>query len=698
LSQQVREEISTAEPITFYGPDVVDILANRVAIDGFSALSNGGNNLVCINTVAAGAGLQVKNTEISGAMNDDIHAESGCPNARFIGNIVTHAGSGSQGQTCGPGSPTCTGTGFYWSGDEMTLADGVIEESQGIGLFLNGAQKVSVSAMHIQGNGLGQNGGAGIAIEGNSSVISICGNHMEGNGGDIANSAQIYFSGTLDSINFCGNTYLPQQLADVAFRPLYVYDAASGTTLTNFHLYDAPAPQASGQVYSPNATLILPQLQVPHAPLGQISGVVLSNDTTTATQVDITPGEASDSTNSVTIELPNGCTDNLDNPANPGPGGLETGTTAAASTPYFYFAIASALGGNPNCIASTSTVPNLKHAGYPLTPTGETQDGVAYLYNLSSAAGLAPGQNIADNGYMSNGTTISTLPTAVGTLTNQEPANLVVEESGTSVTLLSGTTATIGTGMAVSDVFQFSGCTGTAQSKLAVNNGDWTVASVTSSTQFLIVPPPGVPAVSATNDCITVSGGNAVALSTAATGTTTSGPASFTIFGGLYRLIGALYTDSSANVVPFTQDGDTFYLDAPVADLDGVAVTSSAKNYTLNSVPDGIPVEAFGRCVAGEMVHIFNPSLAPGKPNSFPNAPGYDTDSLAPQTSFPYRSYTNSSGQIAAQAYTSGTMDCMTDGWMLHREGAPASGGSGLVAKAQRARAAREKLHGRKPV
>jgi hypothetical protein len=197
LSQQVREEISTAEPITFYGPDVVDILANRVAIDGFSALSNGGNNLVCLNTVAAGNGLQVKNTEISRAMNNDLSARSGCPNARFIGNIVTGAGQGAGkgstpggiAQICGPGSPTCTGTGFYWGGADLTLADGVIEESQGIGLDLDGAQKVGVSAMHIQGNGLGQNGGAGIAIEGNSSVISICGNHMEGNGGDIAGRA-----------------------------------------------------------------------------------------------------------------------------------------------------------------------------------------------------------------------------------------------------------------------------------------------------------------------------------------------------------------------------------------------------------------------------------------------------------------------------------------------------------------------------
>ncbi|MGH6876979.1 MAG: hypothetical protein ACREHV_06315, partial [Rhizomicrobium sp.] len=531
--------------------------------------------------------------------------------------------------------------------------------------------------------------------------------HMEGNGGDIANSAQIYFSGTLDSINFCGNTYLPQQLSDVAFRPLYVYDAKSGTTVTNFHLYDAPAPQASGQVYSPNAALILPQLQVPHAPLGQISGLALSNDTSTptSTQVDITPGEASDSTNSVTIELPynslmptGGCTVDLAAPV--GPGGLDSGS-AATSTTYFYFLIGSAPGGNVNCIASTSTVPNLKHAGYPLMPNGETQSGLAYLYNLSSAAGLAPGQNIQDNSYMPGGTTISTAAAAVGTLTNQEPADIIIEESGTSVTLLSGTTATIGTGMAISDAFQFSGCTGTAQNKLALNSGNWTVASVTPPNQFMIVPPPGVPAVSATNDCITVSGGNAVALSVAATGTT-SGPTAFTIFGGVYRLMGVLYTTGSTmptgTVVPFTQDGDTFYLDAPVADLSAVAVTSSAKDFTLKSVPSGIPVEALGRCVASEMVHIFNPSLAPGKPNSFPNAPGYDTDELAPDTSFPYRSYTNSSGQIAAQAYTSGTMDCMTDGWILHRESVPASGGSGLETKAQRAQAAREKLHRRKPL
>ena len=63
-------------------------------------------------------------------MNDNIHAASGCPNARFIGDIIAGAGSSSQGQTCRPRSSTCTGTGFYWSGDEMALADGVIETDE----------------------------------------------------------------------------------------------------------------------------------------------------------------------------------------------------------------------------------------------------------------------------------------------------------------------------------------------------------------------------------------------------------------------------------------------------------------------------------------------------------------------------------------------------------------------------------------
>ncbi|HEX4077653.1 MAG TPA: hypothetical protein VHX61_02110 [Rhizomicrobium sp.] len=190
LSNAISCTSCGTEAITFYGPDVVDVLAQRVAVDGFSALSNGGNNLVCINTAASGYGLQVKNTEISGAMNDDIHAKSGCPNVRFIGDIVSGAGKGAGTgsvvvpiqftQVCGPGSPTCTGTGFYWSGVEMTIADGVIEESQGIGLDLDGARKVSVSAMDIQGNGLGPNGGTGITIGGNSSVISICDNHISG--------------------------------------------------------------------------------------------------------------------------------------------------------------------------------------------------------------------------------------------------------------------------------------------------------------------------------------------------------------------------------------------------------------------------------------------------------------------------------------------------------------------------------------
>ena len=93
----------------------------------------------------------------------------------------------------------------------------------------------------------------------------------------------MHFAGTSDNIELCGNVYEPQNFTgtapppDVALRPLYVYSAEPGTVLTNTHLYESPAPQASGQVYSPNAALILPQLQSPHVPQGAIGGGAYSS-------------------------------------------------------------------------------------------------------------------------------------------------------------------------------------------------------------------------------------------------------------------------------------------------------------------------------------------------------------------------------------------------------------------------------------
>jgi hypothetical protein len=46
------------------------------------------------------------------------------------------------------------------------------------------------------------------------------------------------------------------------------------------------------------------------------------------------------------------------------------------------------------------------------------------------------------------------------------------------------------------------------------------------------------------------------------------GMGSSTFYTGVYRTIGALYTDSSSDVVEFTQQGDRLDLKAPVKDID----------------------------------------------------------------------------------------------------------------------------------
>jgi hypothetical protein len=670
------------ENITFYGPDVVDVLDVRVTIDGFTGLSNGGNDLVCINTKAHGYGLQVKNAEIADAMNDDIHAESGCPNVRFIGNIVSGAGkghgSGSSNtsgtgipQVCGPGSPTCSGRGVRYSGVEMTIADGVVEESQGYGLDLDGTQKISVSAMHFQGNGLGGNGGAAIRIR-NSFVVSICGNHMEGNGGDVANSAHIRFDGTLDNINICSNVYEPQSLADVPLRPLYVYDAAPGTVLTNMHIYDAPAPQASGQVYSPNALALLPQLQIPHVAQNAISGLTLSNSTLPpGPTVNIAPGEASDSTNSVNIQLASTCPVNLAAATN-GAGGLDTGSVAADTT-YFYFLIATASGGNPNCIASISPAPTFANTGttYTLATTANTRFGSSFLYNMGSVAGLAPGQLVQGNSYVPADTTITT----VGTLTTQATGSVASDD----VTVTVPSTANIGPGMAVSDVFNFSGCSGAASSVIPAKD---TVAYVINPTVFTLAVPASGPI---SSGCIVVSSGNTVQLSNSTTGGYANG-ASFSIYNGVYAMVAPLYTNAASDVVGFTQDSNTFYLTKSVPDIvTGLpsvcapAVGASAISCPL-SVPcgraaatcaaPGFQVEAFGRIVGGSG-DILLSSLAQEVqlPNGFgANPPGYSTNSATTSTSHPFRLDTDGNGNVRVQGSAgSSTVYEDTDGWVVHR-------------------------------
>lgn len=654
----------SGETVNFYGPDAVDVLGPHVTIDGFSLLSAGRYDLFCGYPGQQFGDVAVKDSFIQSALSDDIEIPGPCSNDRFIGDIVASAG----------------GDGIFFSATEADIEGGVIEGSQAVGLHLMGAQRVSVTGMHIQGNGAGPSGGAGIEIDG-SHTISICGNHLEGNGGDVANSAHILFRGAPDNVNLCGNVYEVQPLSDVALRPLYDYDTYSGTSVTNLHLYDSPVPQASGQVYSQNAAPILPQLQVPQVLLGQINGLALSN-ATTASAVNIAFGEASDSTSAATIMLPpvsptstTGCT--VDLQGSNGPGGLDDGS-AAPSTTYFYFLIASAFGSNPACIASGNMAPTFKHApSYQTTVKASTYNGLYYLYNMSSVAGLAVGQTVPANTYLSAPATIM----ALGTLTTQATAS--IGPDGKTVTVPS--TTNIAPGMAVSDVFQFSTCGMGHSARSQFPSQGETVASVPSSTTFVLstVLTGFIP-----NDCMVISGGNTAQISV---NPATSTNVNFTVYTGLYRMIAALYTTSSPSpnitVVPFMQDSDTFYLASSAADIatglsacplagSGTSAISCALSVPCGraaptcSAP-GLKVEAFGRLVGGngEVLLSSLDQKAIQPPNLFSGLPpGFSTNSGSTNTSHPFRLYTDGNGNVQVQASAAGSAIYEdTDGWVLHR-------------------------------
>lgn len=356
---------NSSEPLMFWGPDALDVLGRRVTVDGFSALMNGYHNIDCGDDGSFG-GLQLKNSEFLSSLSDNVYMPSGCSNARLVGDIVSTAGGSTNGT---PGDPNARGVVF--KDKDVTIADGVIEQSNGIGLDLEGAERVSVSGNFFDDNGK-SNGGAAILVGNNVDTVSVCGNHVHRsgyNGGGTPGTSQILFSGAVNNVSFCGNVYQPATAADSEDMcggmleppcwPQYVYDAAPGTTLTNASFYENPEPQVLG-VLSPAAAGVLPQSQVTPANRSFLTGLVLSNQTPSSPSavVTIASGSATDSTGITVISLAAGCTVNLASTTN-GLGALDTGGASSPNTTYFFFAVADLSGqAPPNCMASASLSPS----------------------------------------------------------------------------------------------------------------------------------------------------------------------------------------------------------------------------------------------------------------------------------------------------------------------------------------------------
>ncbi|MGH7225477.1 MAG: right-handed parallel beta-helix repeat-containing protein, partial [Gemmataceae bacterium] len=247
-----------------------------------SLIENGYYNVSC---PAGGAtqvdGLQVKESQIFKAWDTGIYLSGGCANVRLIGDVIQ-----SNGQDG-------TGSGVYFHGDDLSLEGGIIEESGGRGVYLDDAHFVVISGMKVAANGL-QSSTTGAASPGlqidASQSVTVSGNNFMGSGGDVSNGAHVLLSGTSDNLTFSGNTYAPTIDRNGNAIPAYVYDVAANATLTNTHFYET-AEQPAVSVFSPAAQPILASLVVPQFTQNQLGGLVMSNDSSSSTNViDIAPG------------------------------------------------------------------------------------------------------------------------------------------------------------------------------------------------------------------------------------------------------------------------------------------------------------------------------------------------------------------------------------------------------------------------
>ena len=536
----------------------------------------------------------------------------------------------------------------------------------------------------------------------NSADVTICGNTFHRSAAATENAiltgtspppypAHITFSGNVDSVSLCGNVYLPSfnpqdsttsgDYDSVMVRPDYDYDVVPNSVLTNVSIADNPSPQNVG-VCSPQAVLFLncpntaqpPQNALP-AP-NALTGLVLSNVGSGTQKVMLGAGSATDSTDSATITVgASGCQVNL---ANTGLNGLDVGGAVGPGQTYYFFVVSGPGGSNPSCMASASPVPSFINApaSYQLTQPATTTSTSPVVFGVGGQlgtptsnplGGMAVGQRIT----ASSGGIVVSPPTTISSLQsfNLPAFSGTVHVLGTTyyvTTLVSLTNVAVG--MAVVGQPPPSGGTGSIPPGAIVSAVNPTSLCTTPCFSFTpaAMTTPSTGAVMAW-----ISGQYTVTLSQNAIST---GTTNITVFAGLYRLVGALYTDSSSNIITFVQDNDTFYLAAPAVDINTTAsvctgpIGNSAVACAL-SVPSGLKVQAFGRIVGGSNdVIVFSPDQVPGTPGGFPGVPGYSIKNSGPDTAFAFSAYTDTSREIKIRASSSNTSVYEdTDGWIFKR-------------------------------
>jgi hypothetical protein len=637
--------LSCSDTFALTGFHALDLLGTHNTIDSHTELTGGFYDVFCKGPNAAG--LQVKDVEIVAAADDGLHLSS-CSNIRLIDDLISGNGVGTISSLTG------NGRGVSANGSDITITGGVIEQSGGIGLDIENGQQMSISNTYFDNNGK-QLGGSAVKIA-NSNTISLCGSHFHRSGGDVSGSSHILFAGVTDSVNICGNVYLAGADGnhDPTLKPWYDYDVASGTEITNTHIYETATPQMAG-VFSPAAATLIGNLQVPQITQSQFNGLTLSNDVAYPNSiVDIATGQAADSTNSAILNLAApGCDVNFHTN---GAGGLDAPSFATNKT-YFIYVIgspgqsqSSPVAPATSCMASLSAVAPAFSNTY-FSPSGYVADITGWvvgsssqtIINVSSNAGLLPGQPITGS-LIASGSVISSI--------SPGSVNSITFTWLTSTTFSSSATLSLG-----ELVYDSTGClqAGTYISNISGSGPyTYTISHMDSCTPM----------------AVSVSNGITITMNQNGTGSSTT-PSNLVVSTGLYRMVGQVlsHTVSSLPALrPFSQIGDTYYFQAPFIDIN-TSTLGSATSFAL-TVPQGIVVEALGRCVGGGSggatdILLYTPTTTPGTPAAFPTVPGYSVNQTTANTSFPYRLHTNTSAQITAAAASSGTtLQCMTDGWV----------------------------------
>ena len=646
-------------------------------------------------------GMLGAGTKINSVTSSKITISAGATSGAPIGATVVASPSPSAGDNIKFGSK------------EIVITDNIIQQGGGWGIDLTGMRSARVANNFLDGNGRNVPGTGAIRVNG-SGHVTICSNTISQSAlasivslipgvPPLYYASHVFFSGADDSISLCGNVYLPivssgsnstyATNTGVLLNPDYTFGADPASILTNISITDNLAPQMI-DTYSPDAYALLKGSVRTLPTPGYITGLTLSNDASSGTTVDIAAGSATDSTGTAQIALATQCKVNLAGAggiagAN-GPGGIDTGT-AAASTTYYFFVISGPGGTNPSCMASTTLAPTFLNLppSQTIQLTGQTTAGSNVIFNLSPGTAIS-----APNGFNANplggimaGDPISGSNFTSSTIQSLSPFRLI----GVPATISSTNTATAASGFA--GVLPGMSVAAVTVPMASAGIPPGTVAGAScGSTCINLMPPSGF--ISAGAIVLTFSGNYTLTLG----GTTTASSSAATtvaVYPGRYRLAGALYTQGAGpptgTLVGFKQDGETFYLTTPVADLEtSTCSVSTATTKCALNVPCGrgastcggsptcplpasvnaVAVQAFGRMVAGSnSVLISSPDQGLASASiDLTTAPGFAGRGLNSGTAYPFLLYTNTCGQVQVQANTgTASVNGVTDGWIFQR-------------------------------